>query len=125
MNTIKAQEKTSLFSKLINWIKNSALFDMFFNANSGMVISSEDLSSKEQVKRLAADTGENISTIEGVKEAFDKAAKNLATLQENVTKIPPVPNPFKVNTEDLTKYKQTPTPQNQKGKGIERVRGED
>lgn len=123
MNTVKYKEKTSLFNKLINLIKNSALFDMFFNANSGIVISSEDLSSEEQVKRLAADTGEDISTIMGFEAAFNEATNNLQTLQNAVTKIPPDPkesvNPFKVNEEDLTEYEQTPTSQNQKGKGIE------
>lgn len=88
MKTITAKEKQSLFSKLINAIKDSALFNMFANPDFGTYIDSDELSQEDKVKHLAQETKSTEDEIKALDAEFAKAAKGLSSLTRSVSEIP-------------------------------------
>lgn len=100
--TVKQQ---SLFSKLIDKIKHSALFEMFFDSTSGMVIDPDEVDTEKQIKDLSASTGMSEKDLLNIDAAFNGAQSNLEGLQKVVEKVPEEPkeshNPFAVDEEDL------------------------
>ena len=100
--TVKQQ---SLFSKLIDKIKHSALYEMFFDSTAGMVIDPDEVDTEKQIKDLSASTGMSEKDLLNIDAAFNEAAGNLDEKAKEVEKIPEEPkeshNPFAVDEEDL------------------------
>ena len=98
-------EKKSLLNKLIDKLKNTALFNIFLNPEAGMVVSSEDLSSKDSIAQLATTTGMSEREIANIDRAFNEADFSLSGIRGEVTKIPEEKkesvNPFKVDESEL------------------------
>lgn len=95
----------NLIDKLINRLKNTALFNIFLNPEAGMVVSSEDLSSEDSISQLATTTGMSEREITNIDRAFNEADFSLSGIRNEVTKIPEEKkesvNPFKVDESEL------------------------
>ena len=95
----------NLIDKLVSKLKNTALFNIFLNPESGMVISSEDLSSEDSIAQLAATTDMSEREISNIDRAFNEADFSLSGIRNEVTKIPEDKkesvNPFKVDESEL------------------------
>lgn len=105
MKTVAVKENKSFFSKLIDKIKNSALFSMAFDENYGMVISSEETKTEKQIQGLAQSANISEKELMSIEAEFNKASSNNKALEDTVSKIPSIKkessNPFKVENEDL------------------------
>ena len=95
----------SLLSKLLDKIKHSALFEMFFDPTSGMVVDPDEVDTEKQIKDLSASTGMSEKEIINIDAAFNEARGNLMEKAKEVEKIPEEKkesrNPFAVDEEDL------------------------
>lgn len=100
--TVKSE---SLLNKILDIIKHSALFEMFFNPSSGMVVNPDEVDTEKQIKDLSASTGMSEKDLLNIDAAFNNANGNLETLEKVVAKVPEepkdAPNPFAVDEEDL------------------------
>lgn len=97
--------KKSFFSKIIDSIKTTALYDMFFNESAGMVIDSEQTDTMGQVESLAQVSGMTTAEIMSIEAAFNSARSNIKPLADRIQTIQqeqknPV-NLFSVNKKDL------------------------
>lgn len=127
MKTYDTIEKKSLLSKIIDAFKNTALYNIFLNENSGLDMSSDEIDPEQQIEYLAQNSDCSKDEIRAIEAAFKNAAKSVEPLQERVYSIPKEPkqsaNPFKVANEDLNHdvlTSQIQTSHEQKG----RERGE-
>lgn len=100
-------QKKSIFSRLVNALKNSILSDILFSEEAGQVISPEDLDSETRVTKLAHETGTDESTMWNYEKNFNEAASNLEGLEKIVSRVPDEEkaseNPFKVDESELSK----------------------
>jgi len=129
MKTITAREKQSLFSKLINAIKDSALFNMIANPDFGTYVDSDELSQEQKVKRLAQETKSTEAEIKALDAEFAKATKVLSSLTQSVSEIPSrnrgnnKDNIYKVDESELNRnvsnQRTTHDEQSHEDKGIE------
>lgn len=104
MKTVTA-EKKSLFSKLIDKLKNTALYDILFNESAGMVIDSENTDTIMQVESLAQVSGMSAAEVMSIEAEFNKANSRMEPLETIVQRVPKEKdnpkNPFAVNNIDL------------------------
>lgn len=104
MKTITVGKK-SLFGKLIDALKNTALYDILFNESSGMVIDSESTDTIGQVESLAQVSGMSAAEVMNIEAEFNKALSNMETLETTIQRIPQEKenskNPFAVSEKDL------------------------
>lgn len=105
MKTYETIEKKSLLSKIIDAFKNTALYNIFLNENSGLDMSSDEIDPEQQIEYLAQNSDCSKDEIRAIEAAFKKAAKSVEPLQERVYSVPVEQknsaNPFKVNDKDL------------------------
>lgn len=105
MKTIETIEKKSLLSKIIDAFKNTALYNIFLNENSGLDMSSDEIDPEQQIEYLAQNSDCSKDEIRAIEAAFKTAAKSVEPLQERVYSVPQESkqseNPFKVNATDL------------------------
>ncbi|MCI8291080.1 MAG: hypothetical protein HFJ25_02335 [Clostridia bacterium] len=98
-------EKKSLFSKLIDKLKNTALYDILFNESAGMVINSENTDTIMQVESLAQVSGMSAAEVMSIEAEFNKANSRMEPLETIVQRVPQEKdnskNPFAVNEKDL------------------------
>ena len=95
----------SIFHKLLDKIKHSTLFEMFFNPSAGSVTEPGEVTTEEQMRDLAASSDMSEKEVFNIDAAFNSANGNLDSLKKVVEKIPEEPkdepNPFAVDEEDL------------------------
>ena len=98
-------KKQSILSKLLEKIKHSALYEMFFDPTAGMVIDPDEVDTEKQIKDLSASSGMSEKEIINIDSAFNEARGILMEKAKEVEKIPEEPkesrNPFAVDEEDL------------------------
>ena len=98
-------KKQSIFSKILDKIKHTALFEMFFDPSAGMVIDPDEVDTEKQIQDLSASTGMSEKDLLNIDAAFNQAAGNIEEKAKEVEKIPDEPkesnNPFAVDEQDL------------------------
>lgn len=96
------EEKKSLFKKLIDAFKNTALYTIFFDETSGMAIDADNIDQETKLAYLSQSSGLSTDEVKAINDAFGKANSNMATLISRVTPAnKKEKNPFKVEEKDL------------------------
>ena len=70
-------KKQSILSKILDKIKHTALFEMFFDPSAGMVIDPDEVDTEKQIQDLSASTGMSEKDLLHIDAAFNEAAGNL------------------------------------------------
>lgn len=98
-------EKESLFRKIIDKLKNTALYDILFSESAGMVINSEDTDTMKQVESLAQASQMSTEEVMHIEAEFNKAHNRMETLENAIQSVPEEQttskNPFAVSKKDL------------------------
>lgn len=104
MKTVTIKENQTFLGKLIDKLKNSALFSMAFDEDYGSV----DYEENEQTKlqRLSKESNTSESELSEINKAFAEASnKNEELAKKTVSKIPEFKkdssNPFKIDNSEL------------------------
>lgn len=105
MKTVSVGDKKSLFSKLIDKLKQTALYDILFSESAGIVINSENTDTMAQVESLAQASQMSTQEVMSIEAEFNKANNHMEQLETTVQSIPeeqPISkNPFAVSKNDL------------------------
>lgn len=100
MKTVQInEEKKSLFRKLIDAFKNTALYTMFFDDTAGIAIDTDSANSDAKLAYLSQSSGLTSDEVKAISAAFEDSALNLEKLVYRVE--PKDKNPFKVEEKDL------------------------
>lgn len=105
MKTVSVGDKKSLFSKLIDKLKQTALYDILFSESAGIVINSENTDTMAQVESLAQASQMSTQEVMSIEAEFNKANNHMEQLETTVQSVPeeqPISkNPFAVSKNDL------------------------
>lgn len=106
MKTVQYEAKKSIFSKLINALRNSILSDILVSEEAGQVITPDELDSESRVNKLARDTNTSEQDMWDYERQFNEALASVDKLQKEVSKVPTEKkdsnNPFKVDESELS-----------------------
>lgn len=121
MKTVQTyEEKKSLFRKLIDKFKNTALYTMFFDETAGISIDTENVDSEAKLAYLSQSSGLSSDEVKAINAAFGKANSNMDGLISRITPSPKKDkNPFKVEEKDLNHDVSQDAPERAQG-GISR-----
>lgn len=105
MKTYETIEKESLLSKIIAALKNTAIYNIFLNENSGRAIDSNSIDPEEHLNYLASNSNCSKEEIKSIEAAFKQANSRMEPLETRVYSTQPEHNeqvnPFKVKESDL------------------------
>ena len=110
MKTVQYEAKKSIFSKLINALRNSILSDILVSEEAGQVITPDELDSESRVNKLARDTNTSEQDMWDYERQFNEALASVDKLQKEVSKVPTEKkdsnNPFKVDESEVSHDEQ-------------------
>lgn len=106
MKTMQYENKKSIFSRLIDALRNSILSDILVNEEAGQVITPDELDSESRVNKLAHDTNTSEKDMWIYERQFNEALSSIDTLEKEISKLPQDKkesnNPFKVDESELS-----------------------
>ena len=98
-------ESKSLLKRILDKLKNTALFSIFLDPEAGQVIPDGDNDPHARISSLAHSTGTPRDEIANIDKAFSEAAQSLSRMTAETSRIPNETrnsrNPFKVDESEL------------------------